>query len=196
MSYEYDIFLSYCGKDEACEWVRRHFHPMLSGKLGQEMPDAPRIFIDREMENGVRWRNTILRALRHSRILLAIWNPAYFRSEWCQAEWQTILERERAENVPGHEPGYLYSVIYGDGEYFPDEAAARQDTKFHEHAYSSAAYAESKEYIEFEKAVTQVAKKIAARLMTVPEWRDDWPTMDPDTVQMKEMKRVTKIPSL
>ncbi len=186
--YEYDVFISYRRGLEVKDWVCDHFHPLLESKLTQELPVAPRIFIDHEMENGVRWEDTIQRALVRSKILLGVWNPSYFESRWCQAEWQTILQREKDCEVAPHEGGCLFSVIYGDGDYFPDEAGARQGQKFHDYAVSAPAFRETPLYLEFEKEVAKVAKQIVSRLANAPPWEATWEALDPDEIELKPNK--------
>lgn len=196
MQYEYELFISYCHETNVKDWVQNHFVPLLEGKLTQELPDAPRIFIDHEMPNGVYWKSTIERALTHSKLLLCIWNPPYFNSRWCQAEWQTMLAREEQVGRLPHETGLLYSVVYGDGKYFPEEASARQQDRFHDFALSAAAFKDTPKYVEFEQRVSEVARKIVGRLQSVPDWQDCWEVTDPDQVKLLPPKPLNQAPRI
>lgn len=173
MEYKYDVFLSYCHETGVRDWVQTHFEPMLHDKLAEELPTPPRVFIDHKMPNGVYWKDTIECALAHAKLLVCIWNPPYFRSKWCQAEWQTILAREQHVGMESNESGFLYSIVYGDGDFFPSEAGARQNAKFHKFAINSTAFKETSLYLEFEQHVAKIAGEIVQRLRSLPEWDEN-----------------------
>lgn len=196
MDYEYDVFVSYCHDTSVKVWVQTHFVPMLEKKLTQELPCVPRIFIDHEMPNGVYWRDRLKRALIHSKLLLCIWNPPYFNSKWCQAEWQTMLLREEHVGVQSHEPGFLYSVVFSDGDFFPDEAGARQCAKFHKFAITARAFVDTPKYMEFEERVADVARDIVQRLQGVPDWEDGWTVAEPEELTLKPLKPLKHRPRL
>lgn len=196
MQYEYDLFISYCHETSVKDWVQNHFTPLLETKLTQELPDAPRIFIDHQMPTGVYWKSTIERALTHSKLLLCVWSPPYFKSKWCQAEWQTILAREEETGQLPHERGLLYSVVFGDGDYFPTEANARQHSKFHDFALTSPAFKETTMYVDFERRVTEVAGEITLQLQQIPDWKDCWVVTDPDEVNLIPPKPLTQRPRI
>ena len=195
MDYHYDVFVSYCHETKVKNWVQNHFEPMLHEKLAEELPTPPRIFIDHQMPNGVYWKSTILRALAHTKLVICIWNPSYFRSKWCQAEWQTILAREEHVGLNANPTGFLYSIVYGDGDFFPDEAGSRQNKKFHKFARNAEAFKDTTLYLEFEQGIAEIASEVVLRLRNTPEWDEQWSVTDPDDVEMKPMKPLTEIPN-
>lgn len=196
MGYQYDVFLSYCHETGVKNWVQTHFEPQLHEKLSEELPTAPKIFIDHQMPTGVLWKETIEDALARSKLLVCIWNPPYFRSKWCQSEWQTILAREQSVGMPPGDSGLLYSIVYGDGDFFPDEAEARQNVKFHQFACTANAFRESALYIEFELGIAEIARDIVQRLKNTPPWDESWRVTDPDEVTLIPPKPLNEMPRI
>lgn len=129
--YVYDVFVSYRRRQPVLDWVKNHFYPLLEQRLPDELPvdHKTRIFVDwDEIEIGSAWPAKLSQALKRSRCILPVWSPEYFRSDWCLAEWKTMMERERllglrTEQRPG---GLIFPVIFADGEHFPQEARVVQ----------------------------------------------------------------------
>src|SRR5271157_4467432 len=94
MPYMHDIFLSYTNRDPVGPWVRNHFHRLLKSWLSNYWGQEPEIFIDRDLETGVRWPDALREHLLHSKLVVAVLSPPYFRSRWCLAEWQSMLNRQ------------------------------------------------------------------------------------------------------
>lgn len=176
--YLYDVFLSYrrSGAGGVADWVRNHFHPMLTACLADQLPREPSIFIDLEQQHGAHWPDELARALRCSKVLVPVWSPKYFSSPWCNAEWQTMLDRERAVGLAGPDQpqGLIYPVVFSDGDLFPDLARQRQARDFKPWAVPQPVYRETTEYVDLQKAVTNLAIELAPRLEQVPRWNPAW----------------------
>lgn len=128
MSYEYEFFLSYSRKNPVGNWVRNNFHPELEQWLASFAGNAPRIFIDKDIEEGDHWPSRLENALRRSKYLVAVWSPQYFTSPWCVAEWQSMRQREALLGLgtPEAPHGLVCAVVFSDGKTFPPEAQATQ----------------------------------------------------------------------
>ncbi|UOZ11350.1 TIR domain-containing protein [Amycolatopsis sp. WQ 127309] len=176
--YEYDIFLSYrrSGAGLAGEWVRNHFHPLLRDCLADELATPPRIFLDVEQETGTYWPARLERALRHSRLLVAVWSPPYFQSPWCLAELTTMSAREQvAGRASRHDDrGLIYPVVFADGRHFPKQALLRQAVNLHHVTVGRLTYQDSPEFLELHRQVQKVAQELAELLDHVPAWQANW----------------------
>jgi len=181
--YEYHVFISYNRSGDVGEWVRTHFHPVLRRRLESVLKEEPRIFIDEKLDVGSDWPHSLADALHKSSYMLAVWTPSYFRSKWCMAEWETILERERRSGLraPGHTGGLVYPVVYSDGESFPEEAKRIQSRlDLHDYAYPYEQFKKTEKYLHFFDKVTDIANELKTRLDTVPQWDAEWPRLRPD----------------
>ena len=95
MSYDYDVFLSYRRWAEWPRWVERHFSPLLTHWLGEELGRPPQVFIDSQIiEVGEIWPTELTRALARTRVLVCLWSRSYFDSSWCLAELSHMLTRQ------------------------------------------------------------------------------------------------------
>jgi len=180
LAYEWDIFISYPRDGQVGRWVTNHFAPVLRDCLDSVLPHAPRIFIDQAMPTGGNWSDDLKRALLRSRLLIAIWTPPYFRSEWCMAEWESMLAREAA--LAGGRPsrGLVYPVVYSDGNHFAQRAKQTQYRRdLTAYTYPFASFRESAEYVGFHDAMMSIAAEIETHLETIPEWQADWPIVEP-----------------
>lgn len=184
MAYEYDVFLSYSRKAPVGDWVRNHFFPLLEMWLPQQLPYQAKVFVDAAMdeEPGVKWPDRLRSALLKSKCLVAVWSPSYFRSEWCVAEWKSMVAREAEEGIGVNtDPSRLVvPVRFNDGEHFPADAP-RQWTDLSRWNSPHAHFKETAEYIEFDRQMQSFTSKIAALVQKAPAWREDWPVTLPPT---------------
>ncbi|MFD5825498.1 TIR domain-containing protein [Lentzea sp. NPDC060358] len=183
MGYEYDVFLSYTRRGGGDVWVREHFHRALKEWLGNEMADEPRIFVDWSQKTGVSWPDNLERALLRSKVMIAVLSPPYFRSEWCLAEWESMLDRHRTLGYTtlDHPQGLVLPVSYADGLHYPPEAQAVQQHNFK--AWNKPlpyeTYSRSTEYEHFYAAVQKLAAEVAERIDDVPPWDPTWKVVRP-----------------
>lgn len=138
--YEFDVFLSYrrgqqlapggeWPLDRDGEWVHRVFFPEFRHWLDQEYPSA-RIAFDRDLPLGVPWKATLQGWLCRSKCLVAVWNPLYFRSQFCRSEFHSMLDRqEKHSPKDGDAPGLVLPAVYADGKWFDDRAKGLQYSK-------------------------------------------------------------------
>jgi hypothetical protein len=183
VDYQYDVFVSYTRRAGAGRWVKDNFYPALREALDNEMAREPVFYVDWEHETGVSWPQYIEHALMHSRLMVAVLSPPYFRSNWCAAEWESMCARNRllgfgSPDSPRH---LIHGVRYADGEHFPDEAANLQMRDFSEWTVPIPydAYTRTPDYPHFYAEVRKLARDIAARVDHVPPWDADWPRLRP-----------------
>ena len=182
MDYEFDIFLSYPRAGQVGPWVHNHFKPVLSSCLDVYLAHAPRIFMDSEQPTGVEWPENIKAALLKSRLMVAVWTPPYFRSDWCRAEWFSMLERENFLAQEGRKPerGLVYPVVYSDGKHFDPQAKATQYRKdLTTFTFPYACFKDSPLYLAFHSAIMSIAEEIESHLDEIPAWQPDWPIVGP-----------------
>jgi hypothetical protein len=191
LGYEWDIFLSYPRHGDAGQWVANHFHPRLTECLRNELPKPPQIFVDREQPTGVEWPDNLKTGLLRSRMMVAVWTPAYFASPWCMAEWSSMLEREQLLHKQGRKPkrGLVFPVVYSDGKHFDPRAKAVQinfDFTNYNHPFQH--FDTTPAYIDFNRLVGRLAVAIEEHLTLVPAWEDGWPALQPAAVQAQSIE--------
>jgi TIR domain len=182
MAYRYDVFLSYPRTGATGDWVRNHFRPVLEECLDLEMPAHPAIWYDEDQRPELNWPLNLQQALLHSRLLVAVWSPPYFRSPWCVAEWQSMRARERALGLATVQNplGLVYPVVFADGIHFPQEARdvqSRQDLSTWGIPFPQ--FQRTTEYQEFWARMRKVATEIVSHLSSVPPWSPGWPVLTP-----------------
>jgi hypothetical protein len=181
VAYNYDVFLSYRHAGVVHEWVHEHFYPRLSEWLSGAATRDVAVFIDSSIEAGQVWPIALRNALCGSRVMVAVYSPQYFHSAWCQAEFRTILAREAACGlaVGGDARSLIFPVKFNDGEHFPEEATNITFRDLSGWNSPHAVFAETPAYVEFSKAVSELAEEIVRRLDDVPVWDKDWPIVEP-----------------
>ena len=182
--YIYDVFVSYRHKPPVLDWIRNHFFPVLEQWLPNAMPveHETRIFIDwDEIEIGAAWPAKLRQALKQSRCVLAVWSPEYFRSDWCLAEWRTLMERERLLGLGTEQQseGLIYPVVFADGEHFPQEAQSTQSRDLRQWNTPHPVFRDTADYVQFDKQVQLLVNELAAMIHRAPAWQD-WPVITPE----------------
>ena len=180
--YKFDIFLSYPRRRPhiIATWVTRYFYPQLWEFLALKMGRDPSFFIDVEIDKGSNWPSRIESALLRSRCLVAIWAPTYFRSEWCVAEWQSMLARQKgllAEESRDYR--LIYPIKFSDGEHFWEEAQATAWDDLSEWAYACKGFEDSDAFFTFQKKINKIAEDLKDMIDEAPGWRRDWPVLKP-----------------
>lgn len=99
----FDIFISYsrADNDAGHGWVTA-LSRFIESESRLPGNDRPRVFIDTENIHSMDdWRDRILAALRHSKVLLVCLSPNYFASDYCQWEWEHFLQRQGPKHLRG-----------------------------------------------------------------------------------------------
>jgi hypothetical protein len=178
--YKFDVFISYCRHGSVGKWLMNHFYPKLKDCLADQFAPVPRVYVDKSMPRGVRWPEELRKALRHSKILIPLFTPPYFESNWCMAEWQSMRARERQLGLASLDrpQGLVYPILYSDSENFPMEARRISRWDFKELSTPELVFQESRDWPLFHRKVTEVAQDVVELLKQVPEWQPDWPLIE------------------
>jgi cellulose biosynthesis protein BcsQ len=93
--YEYDLFVSYHGGGALGEWTKEFVND-LKDWLSLELSKEPKVFLD-AINTSVDddWKVHTKRAIKRSKIFIAILTPAYFTSNSCIEEWLLFEAREQ-----------------------------------------------------------------------------------------------------
>lgn len=179
--YKFDVFISYSRRGSAPKWLMNHFYPKFLDCLVDQVAPAPKVFLDTSMPGGSRWPNELVRALRHSRLMVAVLTPPYWESTWCVAEWKSMRAREKVLGLTTLErpQGLIYPILYSDSDNFPDEGREISWWDFKHLAVPEPAFQESRAWPDFHRKVTALAEDVVQLLRQVPEWRPDWPIAEP-----------------
>ncbi|MES5819376.1 toll/interleukin-1 receptor domain-containing protein [Streptomyces sp. RG80] len=185
MDYEYDVFISYSHRGPVKGWVKNHFQEELTQSLWNVLPADPRVFVDYEIPVGAQWPDRLEEALLKTRCLVAIWSPPYFRSDWCMAEWKSMLKRQAAlREINGQSPTLIYPIRFADGDHFPQEAKDTQQCRdLSKYGYDREQFRDTPLYIEFQTEMRSVGEEIAKLLDSTPEWQADWPVDRPRAME-------------
>lgn len=180
--YEFDVFLSYSRKGGSPGWVHNHFLPKLRDCLTDEIGYVPEVFVDQEMEPGTIWPDKLERALSRSKVLVSVYSPQYFRSEWCLAEWHSMAERERLLGLDSIEltKGLIFPVLYSDSQNFPEYGRDRMWHDMKGLDSPEPGFQDTSDFILFHKKMRKIAADLEQLLQQVPPWRPGWPTRRPD----------------
>lgn len=112
----YDFFFSYRRADFGAPM--REFFTDLGEEVrklrGQDKNENPAFFDQESIETGDNWDAALLAALRQSRVLVPLYSPAYFKSEYCGKEWQLFQLRREAHALRhgGVEPPVIRPVVW------------------------------------------------------------------------------------
>jgi hypothetical protein len=181
MDYEYDFFLSYPSRAAAGRWVLNHFYPVLKEELESEDADST-VFCWTENEVGSVWPERLKDAHARSKLLIAVLTPPYFyKSAWCRAEWDTMIQRQQDAGLKvSADQSLICPVLYSDGEHYPDEAKKISHFDFREWAFPERQFQDTHDYITFRRKVREFAKVILNRRNLAPAWSDKWPVLQRD----------------
>jgi hypothetical protein len=172
--YVYDVFFSYKRHDLTRNWTRK-VRDLFSYWLIQELgkPDSRMFFDEDSIETGQAWPLALSEALKHSRCMVSVWSPLYFRSPWCLTEWRSFLERERVANLPRY--GLIAPMRFHDGEQYPDEAKNVQCVDVTQYAITLPAFWDTTPAIELENQLKNLAIDVARMITEAPTFQPNWP---------------------
>jgi hypothetical protein len=120
MGYRYDVFLSYKQDHEDWNrWVEELFLGCLRDALIAFMSDRwyPSICFDKHsFQVGNPLSQEVRGKVIKSRVLICLWSPKYFESEWCREELTIMLQRR----IKHQDKIFILPVPIIDGKRFPD----------------------------------------------------------------------------
>jgi len=195
--YEYDVFISYLHKPPVFGWVFHHFEPVLKEWLSEALGRETEIFTDFEsIDTGEDWPLKLQEGLKRSRCMVAVWSPRYFASNWCMAEWESMLTREKDFGFKTTENplGLVYAVKFFDGDLFPSIAKRTQQVDLEEWNNPYPNFKDTQRYDSFIQKMQEVAKEVAEFITKAPPYKEDFKIVIPE--QYREPEGLTKLPKL
>lgn len=175
--YEYDVFISYRRSGQWPEWVENIFIPLFKHYLEMDIPfrREPKIFVDYEIDTGDSWPLRLAKEHSQSRILVALWTPSYFNSNWCMAELTLMYARENECGYrTRHQPeGLIVPATLHDGDRFPNKAKQIGWVNFQDCAHVWVAEgSETKEKLS--RKICDWMPNVASAIKHVPDYNPDW----------------------
>jgi hypothetical protein len=193
MAYRYDVFISYKRSPFRDEWVIRHFLPRFEDELREQVfANCKRhllgLFFDQTevaadvrvldgyggIEPGQIWREALIGALKSSRCMISLLSPTYFGSAWCQSEWLSFLQRENGGQV------LLFPVSVFNSSQLPAEARRQELVQMEDYVFDGEGFIHTREYVDFQKRVKQLAKYVGRAVCTAPDFQDFPIVVPPD----------------
>ena len=175
MAYKYEVFFSYKRDAESDGWHKTVMEK-LRFWLKQELNQLEvSVFFDtEEIHSGARWQTKLSEALRTSKVMICVWSPLYFQSQWCVSEWKTFAARERQCGKD-----LIVPASFHDGLYFPLEAKAKHMKDFSNYTSTAARFWQTDSAVEFERGYLRpFAEDIAAAIKSAPAFDPTFPVVE------------------
>jgi len=198
MAYEYDIFLSYNRQFPYGEWVNEIFYPLFKPYIDEALNKDVKIFKDsEEIKTGNDWTLKIRNALIKSRMMVSIFTPAYFRSEWCMREFSTIYYRQKSLGflTLQNPTGLIVPVKIFDGQHFPEYACNLQMLNCIAYNRVGAGVKQTPLYIDLQGKLQDWVNDVADAFDKTPDFNSEW--MNEDWVEKPfEKMNTVKLPTV
>jgi hypothetical protein len=182
--YEWEIFVSYTRRVPVQGFVRDCFKHVLEERLGLLLPQAPRIFIDENLEAGVRWPDALADAHAKSKVLIPVFIPAYFFSDWCIAELHSMLCREghirREARLSGQNPNLcrlVFPVLLAAVSQFPFPQYAQNRQMVNLTAFNAVPQGALRKNKAFITSVDGLATSLVNVMYPGPRFEPNWPRL-------------------
>ena len=177
MAYKYDVFLSYSRMEPHNEWSIKMFYPLFLSYLKEELNRDAEIFVDTQgIEGGSNWGLKIKNALAHSRCMVSILSPAYFRSIWCVKEFSVIDYRQKqlGYNTIQNPTGLIVPLRIYDGQHFPQFVNEIQILDCRDFFRVGEGVKQTQLYIDLQTKILQWIPDVATSVLSAPDWNEDW----------------------
>jgi hypothetical protein len=188
MSYEWDVFVSYRRDSLVANWTQKLFVPKLREWLPHYHQPSPRVFLDVDSAQGIQigspWPSSLKTALLRSRCSVVILSPEYFTSNWCMAEFHTMLERQKAVKT-----SLLIPVRFSDGIYYSAEAQQLQQFMGLEPYNALARPSQANRSPGFVKQIKAVCALAHAQIDAAPAWDPGWLVVEPAAVAAPDLEK-------
>jgi hypothetical protein len=178
MSYEYDIFISY-RRDEGSEtlnWIKQHFCPLLSLRVGQELSGGRvKVFLDEQIESGTSWPHDLGKKLGRSKILVALLSKNYFSSPWCALKLSHMLAREKSKamRTAAKPQGLIVPLVIHDCDPPPAAISHIQNVDI-KRCFNPRMRRDGQLGEELDEILTREAEALANAINAAPRWTNSW----------------------
>jgi len=170
LPYQSDVFLSYRRWGEWPIWIDRHFLPLLSHWLGEELGRRPSIFVDtKTIEVGDIWPNELATGLATAKVLVCLWSRSYFDSNWCVAELSHMLHRQ--DEAGGGR--LIVPATIHDGDRIPRSLSYLQTLRLND-VSNPRMTRDSAASEKLSDALREFAVPLASAVEAAPPFRREW----------------------
>lgn len=175
MAYAHDVFISYRHHKEWPKWIRNIFYDIFDHWLGEELGRDCSIFIDYQLETGHNWPAQLADSLSRSRVLVPLWSPQYFNSNWCLREIALFAAREQATGFGTEENSQrlIVPAAIHDKDNFPEAARLIQFKEIQELCNIRTAYG-SETLEKLSNEIRKWAPDICHAINSAPVFNPDW----------------------
>ena len=173
MGYKNDVFISYNHRYQS--WLQDSFLKLFEQYLSETVNYDVKIFVDyHKIQGGDDWNKRIKNELIHSRCLVSIYSPAYFRSEWCVKEFAIMdfRQKECGFRTLQNPNGLVIPINIFDGEHFPEYATEIQYEDFRDFNWDNIKNTEL--YLPFQRKLAGWVKNVANAIQLAPIWNQNW----------------------
>ena len=135
------------------------------------------LFVDKyEIHSGDAWPERIKNALAHSKCMVAIWSPAYFKSTWCKLECNVMFHREKQleYRTQKNPTGLVLPIIVYDGVHFPPYTREIQHLDCRNFFRASPAFKNTERYVDFEDLIIDWVPDVAEYINNAPHWSENY----------------------
>jgi len=179
LAQRYDVFFSYRHDPTASSWLHRHFLPLFTSWLTDELGREVNVFVADKViggrstdelghevhvfvpDEGVEGGSTIGLALARSSCLLALVTPAYFQSSSCEQEWKAFESTHPERIVP--------LLWRGSPERLRANLLSTQFYDLREFAIVGDAFQKTEGYVDFQKQVRRIVERTASIVSSASE---------------------------
>jgi hypothetical protein len=191
MSYQWDIFISYRRIPLVAQWTHRIFAPAIRSWLPQFHQPDPRIFLDVDEDPGLAgvapgtpWAPALETALKRSRCLVPVLSAEYFDSEWCLAEFSTMLDRQQRTGAV-----VVLPIRFADGDFYSAEAKALQQITNFERFNTYRRPGQVSQ--TFTKEIQKFCRLLRPHLLNAPTWDPHWSVRRPSAPESSHVPKPT-----
>lgn len=173
MGYKNDVFISYNHRYQS--WLQDSFLKLFEQYLSETVNYDVKIFVDyHKIQGGDDWNKRIKNELIHSKCLVSVYSPAYFRSEWCVKEFAIMDYRQKEYNFRslGNPNGLVIPINIFDGEHFPEYAKEIQYEDFRDFNWDNIKNTEL--YLPFQRKLAGWVKNVGNAIQLAPTWNQNW----------------------
>jgi hypothetical protein len=176
--YEFDVFLSVKWDKVFGEWLEQIFIPLFGSYIRNDIIaeckrlPAKMFYYKKSLAPGDPWPDDLRKAIKQSRLAVALCSPEYFYSKWCLTEFHSFLERGKTNNAR-----VLVPVSIHDLEPFPEEAQNLQTVNFTDFVIVGNGFKETKKYSDFQDELKKFSKRVAQLICKVPTFQE-WPIVE------------------
>jgi hypothetical protein len=200
MDYEYDIFISYPYKEDGEvyadmieDWVESCLIPRLYNWVRMDRGHNVLITSGRHaIRGGDIWPQRLQEVLARSRILVPLFCPLYFKSDWCQKELLVFLRRAETLNlrINGKCPLVVPITIYKTPN-LPSAVEKIQSIDCRKYMMYSEELVSS-DLSKFGKLLKNWAPDIEEKIQNAPPWQGSWLDEPFPEVESRDGSNVTR----